>query len=221
LNAVVRSLREGQDLLTPVLQRDLPRGAYDKGYVLVEPWQTTALPTGKTPYFPGTHRITLRYTVLPYGTPTRMPSDMGENRVIAWQAVNSGIAALAGHRAGERVRLLMSPDIAQSLMYGTPQHQRSYTTHVRGTPGHFDVTIERVCEPQIWTLFRGGGPLRSAEDRDLLPRLIDRTAKRPENCCAGSRCSSRTFRSRRWPQPGKQGESSRVFPICCPLESMA
>jgi hypothetical protein len=185
LNAVVRSLREGQDLLTPVLERDLPRGADDKGYLLVEPWQTAtpraipasastsssgtrsatapsptsaaAVTLGKTPYIPGTHRITLRYTVLPYGTPTRMPPDMGEHRVVAWQAVNPGIAALVGHRAGERLRVLMSADIAQSLMYGTAQHQRSYGTHVSGTPGHFDVTIERVCEPQIWTLFRGGG----------------------------------------------------------------
>ena len=107
---------------------------------------------------PDTHRITLRYSVLPYGTPTRMPPDMGEHRVIAWRGPNQGIAALAGHRAGERVRVLMSPDIAQSLMYGTvAQHQRSYGTHINGTPGHFDVTIERVCEPQIWTLFSGGG----------------------------------------------------------------
>jgi hypothetical protein len=30
-------------------------------------------------------------------------------------------------------------------------------THVSGTPGYFDVTIDRVCEPQIWTLFKGGG----------------------------------------------------------------
>jgi hypothetical protein len=59
---------------------------------------------------------------------------------------------------------------------GTPQHQRTYGTHVLGTPGQFGVTIERVCEPQIWTVFRGGGifgPLKietSCRDRSPVQR---------------------------------------------------
>ena len=77
--------------------------------------------------------------------------------------MNTGLAALAGRRAGDRVRLLMSPDIAQSLVFGTSKHQTTSRTHVSGTTGYFDVTIDRVCEPQIWTLYRGGsiiGPLQ-------------------------------------------------------------
>ena len=74
-------------------------------------------------------------------------------RLVAWQGVNPGLAALAGRRAGDRVRLLMSPDIAQSLVFGTSKHQLRSRTHVSGTTGYFDVTIEGVCEPQIWNLF--------------------------------------------------------------------
>ena len=52
-----------------------------------------------------------------------------------------------------RVVDLMSPDIAQSLVFGTSKHQLRSRTHVSGTTGYFDVTIDGVCEPQIWTLF--------------------------------------------------------------------
>jgi hypothetical protein len=150
LVAVMLSLRLGRDHLTETLQKELPHGPNGKGFVSVEPLRTS---TAGTPYQPEKHRIRVRFTVLHYGTPRKLPEDMQETGLVAWQGVNTGLAALAGRRAGDRVRLLMSPDIAQSLVFGTSKHQTQSRTHVSGTAGYFDVTIDGVCEPQIWTLF--------------------------------------------------------------------
>jgi hypothetical protein len=148
--AVMLSLRVGRNHLAEALEKELPRGPGGKGFVSIEPLRTTA---SGTAYQPEKHRIRARFTVLHYGAPRKVPLDMQETSLVAWQGVNMGLAALAGRRAGDRVRLLMSPDIAQSLVFGTSQHSTMSRTHVSGTPGYFEVTIDRVCEPQIWTLF--------------------------------------------------------------------
>lgn len=150
LVAVLLTLRLGRDHLTETLAKELPHGPQGKGFVSIEPLRTSA--TG-TPYQPEKHRIRVRFTVLPYGPPRKIPEDMQETGLVAWQGVNTGLAALAGRRAGDRVRLLMSPDIAQSLVFGTSKHQLRTRTHVSGTTGYFDVAIDGVCEPQIWTVF--------------------------------------------------------------------
>jgi HEAT repeats len=151
VGAVMLSLRDGHDRVTPMLARDLRHGPQDKGFVEIESLRTKDRGTA---YEPDKHRIRVRFTVLRYGTPIKTPPETGEIAVVAWQGVNNGIAALAGRRAGDRVRLLLSPEIAQSLAWGTPKHQDAYRTYVLGTPGYFDVTIDRVCEPQIWTIVR-------------------------------------------------------------------
>ncbi len=150
LVAVMLTLRLGRDHLTETLEKELPHGPQGKGFVSIEPLRTST--TGMA-YQPEKHRIRVRFTVLHYGTPRKLPEDMQETGLVAWQGVNTGLAALAGRRAGDRVRLLMSPDIAQSLVFGTSKHQMRSRTHVSGTTGYFDVTIDGVCEPQIWTLF--------------------------------------------------------------------
>jgi HEAT repeats len=150
LVAVMLTLRLGRDHLAETLAKELPRGPHGKGFVLIEPLRTSA--SGRA-YEPEKHRIRVRFTVLHYGTPRKLPEDMQEIGLEAWQDVNPGLAALAGRRAGDRVRLLMSPDIAQSLVFGTSKHQLRSRTHVSGTTGYFDVKIDRVCEPQVWTLF--------------------------------------------------------------------
>jgi hypothetical protein len=159
LIAVERSLRDGRDHLSQALEHDVPHGPDGKGFIWIEPLRTTA--TG-TAYVPGKHRIRARFATLPYGPPRKIPEDIRETSLVAWESVNTGLAALAGRRAGDRVRLLMSPDIAESLVFGTSQHSTRARTHISGTPGYFDVKIERVCEPQIWTLYKGGptiGPI--------------------------------------------------------------
>jgi hypothetical protein len=152
LIAVMLSLRLGRDHLTQTLEHELTHGPHGKGFVSIEPLRTS---TTGTPYEPEKHRIRARFTALHYGSPRKLPADMQETSLVAWQGVNTGLAALAGRRAGDRVRLLMSPDIAESLGFGTSQHQTRSRTHVSGTTGYFDVTIDRVCEPQIWTLIGG------------------------------------------------------------------
>jgi hypothetical protein len=150
LVAVMLSLRLGRDHLKDTLEKELPHGPHGKGFVSIEPLRTS---TAGMAYQPEKHRIRVRFTVLHYGTPRKLPDDMQETGLVAWQGVNPGLAALAGRRAGDRMRLLMSPDIAQSLVFGTSKHQLRSRTHVSGTTGYFDVTIDAVCEPQIWTLF--------------------------------------------------------------------
>jgi hypothetical protein len=154
LTAVMLSLRLGRDHLTQTLEHELTHGPHGQGFVSIEPLRTST--TGMA-YEPEKHRIRARFTALHYGAPRKLPADMQETTLAAWQGVNAGLAALAGRRAGDRVRLLMSPDIAQSLVFGTSKHQTRSRTHVSGTTGYFDVTIDRVCEPQICTLFKGGG----------------------------------------------------------------
>jgi hypothetical protein len=144
------SLRLGRDHLTEALKNEVPHGPNGQGFVMIEPLRTS---TAGTPYLPEKHRIRVRFAVLHYGSPRKLPDDMQETGLVAWQGVNPGLAALAGRRAGDRVRLLMSPDIAQSLVFGTSKHQLRSRTHVSGTTGYFDVTIDAVCEPQIWSLF--------------------------------------------------------------------
>jgi hypothetical protein len=154
ITAVMASLHNKRDLVTEALSKDFTRGPNGAGFVLIEPLRTSA---SGTPYQPAKHRIRARFTVLHYGSPRKVPPDMQETGVEAWQSVNTGLFSLAGRRAGDRVRLLMSPDIAESLVLGTSKHQMVSRTHVSGTTGYFDVTIDRVCEPQIWELSKGGG----------------------------------------------------------------
>jgi hypothetical protein len=122
-------------------------------------------------YQPGKDRLRARFTVLRYGSPGKQPVETGETAIVVHQGFTYGMAALAGRRAGDRVRLLMSPDIAQSPVYGTPKHQSSWNTHVSGTTGYFDITIDRVCEPQIWRC--SGAAASSASGRPKHPAATD------------------------------------------------
>jgi hypothetical protein len=161
LAAVAATLRDPnrRDQLTPALEAlaygDRNHGNDRKyGFLKLEPLKTSA--RGRQ-YHPGKDRLRAHFTVLRYGQPGKVPVETGETAVVVYQGFTQGVAALAGRRPGDRARLLMSPDIALSPVYGTPKHQTSWNTHVSGTTGYFDITIDRVCEPQIWRLFRGGG----------------------------------------------------------------
>jgi hypothetical protein len=142
--------------VTPIresLTRDFARGPHGAGVVRVEVQRAGA---GQTPYDWQKHRISLRFTVQRYEGPGRSPQRTADT-VVGQHAVNNAIQALQGRRAGDSVRLLLSPDIAQSPAYGTDRHADSWSTHVAGTPGLFDIAIVRVCEPVIWTLWKGHG----------------------------------------------------------------
>jgi len=135
------------------LSRDFQKGPQGTGFVRVDVQRAGA---GRTPYDPAKHRISLQFTVLRYDGASRS-TERTTDSVVSQHAANSALQALQGRRAGDVVRLLLSPDIAQSPAYGTSRHGDSWATHVGGTPGLFDVTVVRVCQPVIWTLWRGSG----------------------------------------------------------------
>jgi hypothetical protein len=152
--ATARAVREQR--ISPVrdeLARGFQKGPFDKGYVKMDVLRAGA---GATPYDPVKHRVTLHYVVQPYGGPGRSP-DRTTDAIVSLSAPNNALMALRGRRAGDVVRLLMSPDIAVSPAYGTSRHNDAWQTHVMGTPGSFEIAIDRVCEPVIWTAFRGYG----------------------------------------------------------------
>ncbi len=154
LAATSRAVRERR--VTPIresLTRDFTTGPHGQGFVRVDVQRAGP---GQTPFDPAKHRMTLRFTVQRYAGPGRSPERTSDS-VVSHHAGNNAIHALLGRRAGDTVRLLLSPDIAQSPAYGTNRHAESWSTHVSGTTGLFDVTITRVCEPVIWTLWRGHG----------------------------------------------------------------
>ena len=155
LEAVAATLRDParRDRLTPALEA-MAYGDRKSGFLAIEPLKTM---TRGRPYQPGKDRMRARFTVLRYGSPGKRPVETGETAIVVYQGYTYATGALAGRRPGDRVKVLMSPDIAQSPVYGTPKHQSSWNTHVSGTTGYFDITIDRVCEPQIWRIFRGGG----------------------------------------------------------------
>jgi hypothetical protein len=152
--ATSRAVRERR--VTPIresLSRDFTAGPHGQGFVRVDVQRAGA---GQTPFDPQKHRLSLRFTVQRYDGPGRFPERTTDS-VVAHHATNNAIQALRGRRAGDTVRLLLSPDIAQSLAYATNRHAESGSTHVPGTPGLFEATITRVCEPVIWTLWKGHG----------------------------------------------------------------
>lgn len=154
VRAAAHAVQAGRiDLLRAALARHVPSGPHGRGFARVD---VRRAGNGQLPYDPGRHRIRVSYTVRRYAGPARSPESAGD-RITSEQTTSTALLALRGRRAGDRVELLLSPDIAQSPGYGTSRHSESWRTHVAGTPGFFDVTIERVCEPVAWTVFRGSG----------------------------------------------------------------
>ena len=154
LAAAARAVRVGRlEPLRDALAQHAPSGPHGRGFALVS---VSRAGGGSLPYDPGRHRIRVSYTVSHYPGPGRSPQ-AGGDRVTGEHATNAALLALHGRRAGDRVQVLLSPDIAQSPAFSTDRHSESWQTHVPGTPGCFDVTIERVCEPVVWTVFRGSG----------------------------------------------------------------
>jgi len=154
LSATSRAVQERRvTAIRESLARDFQKGPHGHGFVRVDVQRAG---TGRTPYDPATHRISLQFTVVRYDGPGRS-TERSTDSVVSQHAANSALQALQGRRAGDVIRLLLSPDIAQSPAYGTSRHAESWTTHVAGTPGLFSVTVVRVCQPVIWTLWRGNG----------------------------------------------------------------
>ena len=136
-----------------MLARDFQKGPNDQGFARVDVQRAGG---GRTPFDPRKHRINLQFTVERYAGPGRAPERTSDS-IIVQTSVSTAVLALKGRRAGDSLHLLLSPDIAQSPVYGSSRHADAWMTHIGGTPRAFDVTIRRVCEPVVWTLWRGQG----------------------------------------------------------------
>jgi len=75
-------------------------------------------------------------------------------------APNALFSALVGRRAGDRVRVRLSPETIPDPYSRFPTPRPSSVAQFPvGSGAEFEVDVLRVCEPVIWTLFKGGGIL--------------------------------------------------------------
>ncbi|HET6900407.1 MAG TPA: HEAT repeat domain-containing protein, partial [Vicinamibacteria bacterium] len=111
---------------------------------------------GGLAYAPNGHRIKARFRGGPYSpSGTVVPSVEGTLTVD--NAPNSFFAALVGRRAGDRVKVLLSPEMSPDPYWAVQTVGRPPTHLPVATGASFDVEVLRVCEPVIWTVFRGSG----------------------------------------------------------------
>ena len=128
-----------------------PRGG--EGYVDVEVLEAGQ---GKV-YVRNGHRIKARIRGGVY-TPGGPPPPSVDYTLTVDDATNALFGALAGRRAGDRLRVRLSPETIPDPYASYPTIRPSSLVQFPvGSGAEFEVEIQRVCEPVIWTLFRGGG----------------------------------------------------------------
>lgn len=150
--ATARAIQAGS--LTPVrqtLKDGYPHGPGGAGYVDVEVLRNG----GGRPYARSGSRIKVRFRGGPYAA-TGAGAPAIDGTLTVDNAPNAFFSALDGRRAGDRVRLLLSPETiadphAALAVVGNPPRLPV------ATGAAFDVEVLRVCEPVIWTVFRGNG----------------------------------------------------------------
>jgi hypothetical protein len=150
--ATARAIQAGS--LAPVresLRDRYAHGPSGAGYVDVEVLRSGG---GQT-YARSGYRIKVRFRGGPY-TAAAPAAPAIDGTLTVDNAPNAFFSALDGRRAGDRVRLLLSPETiadphaAQAVVGNPPRLPVA-------TGGAFDVEVLRVCEPVIWTVFRGSG----------------------------------------------------------------
>jgi hypothetical protein len=147
------ALAVGQGDLAPVrnaLARGFKRGPHNEGYVRVD-----ILEKGSgVPYNPAVHRIQVEAWGGVYG-PGRERAARIEGVVTAENTTyNPFFLALQGRSRGERFRILMSPETALSPFAHSLKGGGKLPP---GAAGEFEIDIRKVCQPQVWQLFEGGG----------------------------------------------------------------
>jgi hypothetical protein len=150
--ATARAIQAGS--LAPVRESLRDRYAHGPGgfgYVDVEVLRSG----GGQPYARSGYRIKVRFRGGPYSA--SMPvAPVVDGTLTVDNAPNAFFSALDGRRAGDRVRVLLSPETipdphAAMAVVGNPPRLPV------ATGAAFDVEVLRVCEPVIWTVFRGSG----------------------------------------------------------------
>jgi hypothetical protein len=91
-------------------------------------------------------------------TPGGTPPPAVDYTLTVDDAPNALFAALAGRRDGDRLRVRLSPETIPDPYASFPTPRPSSVAQFPvGSGADFDVEITRVCEPVVWTLFRGSG----------------------------------------------------------------
>jgi hypothetical protein len=153
VTAAEEAIRTGKPaLVDAALSRHFTAGPNGRGYVRID---SLAAGAGM-PFDPQHHRMRFRFRWLGYGAANKPPA-ITEGRITAKGAPNVVFAALRGQREGAHLRLLLSAEVAESPFFATTRHSDSWQTAEVGSPIHLDVSIEDVCEPVVWRLFKGSG----------------------------------------------------------------
>ena len=107
-------------------------------------------------YMPDRHRLRLKFQSSKYGVPdTSFKKETGS--VVIYKNQGALWTHLKGVQAGEKLRLFLSPPLAISAYYGTKEQNRRSTSEKVWQPTVYEVSIEEVCEPKFWTLWRESG----------------------------------------------------------------
>jgi HEAT repeats len=151
--ATARAIQAGD--MAPVrqaLQAAYGHGPGVTGYVDVE---VLAAGEGQA-YEPNGRRIKARFRGGPY-SPSGPVAPLVEGTLTVDNAPNAFFGALSGRRAGDRVRVLLSPEAIPDPYAAIQTVGRPPTRLPVAVGGAFDVEVLRVCEPVIWTVLQGGG----------------------------------------------------------------
>jgi hypothetical protein len=132
------------------LAQGFVKGPNDTGYVRID----TLFPGAGKPYDHSVHRIQVDVRGAVYGPGRERGKRIQGVRTEENTTYNPFFLALQGHPAGARLRMIMSPEVALSPFAHAPQPGPRLPP---GTASDFDIEIRKVCEPQIWEIFKGGG----------------------------------------------------------------
>jgi HEAT repeat protein len=154
LTATVRAVESGSLQPAHEALKHFTPGPGGCGFVRIEVRHSGSGPT----FDPSKHRATLHVKGGAMG-----PGSEGLphfDHTVNELAPNMVFQALAGQREGDRVHVVLSPEIAQSPLAGTERWMREERLQFavpEGTAAAYDVEIDRVCEPVIWRPLRGMG----------------------------------------------------------------
>jgi hypothetical protein len=108
-------------------------------------------------YSPDLHRIRLKFKFSKYNGPDNpAKSDAKSGSVTIYKNPSSFWVKIAGVRAGEKLKLYLSPPLAISPYYGTNQPPNDNVGYER-EGAFYEVSVEDVCEPIFWTFWKGEG----------------------------------------------------------------
>jgi HEAT repeat protein len=152
--ATVRAIESGNPQLAHDALKRFKAGPGGHGFVRIEVRRRGSGPT----FVPTEHRATLHVKGGAMG-----PGSEGLPRfdhTVDERAPNMVFHALAGQREGDRVHVVLSPEIAQSPLAGTGRwmdEEKLKFAVPEGVAAAYDVEIDRVCQPVIWRPLRGMG----------------------------------------------------------------